>query len=860
MPPIAQFSLCHFFSLWLTMAMRSFVTDSRPVLAVLGALCLVACPVARAGSITNDLVVHLTFDQVLTDASARANHGTAVGTPGFGVGLIGSGALSFSSASNGSSFNYVTLGVRPDLSFGAATDFTITLWARMTTWTRDPAFISNKNWLSGANTGYVIATDADGRFQWNFKEVDPNTRKDYDGPGGKFTPGGGWHHLAVSFDRGGNALTYLDGALVDTRSLGTSPTSVDSGLPTNIGQDGTGTYTDDGNASGSGFIDDVGIWRRVLSASEISRIRMAGLGGTNLASVPDLVNTNLIGHWVFAATNITGQTVRDLAGTRDGTIIGTKALYQTNGVEALWFDGSTYVQLAAGITGASLPTRDLSVEAWVGLNAGTAWGGILGVLQDNGSAETGWALGYDNSRFNFALSSIGADDGNGLLTYLNADANYSLQRWHHVVGTYDGASQKIYVDGRLAGTSMVQSNNINYSASAPYDIGAYHDDNEFFPLNGWVKEVKLYSAALGASEVAANFQTSSNIIGIPLTPPAVPACSDPVARTNSPFGDKRVLVIGIDGARVDSLIAADTPNLDRLATNGAASFAAQCSLGQPTVSGPGWSTLLTGVWASKHSVSNNNFTSPNYVNYPHVFARIRQAQPQAYLSSIVHWSPINTYILTNENFKLTGLSDAQVATQAACHLLSAGPDVLFLHFDDMDGAGHSGGYDPANLNYLAAFNLLDGRIGTVLQAVCAREAELGERWLVCVVSDHGGTSGGSHGGLSPEELTVPFFLHGGDAIPGTIAPAPLNVHLVPTVLAYLGIEVNPAWNLDGQVVGIRTALRLDPDASGLVLRWEGQGTLQESGSLTGPWDTLPDAVSPRTNSPPTGTKFYRLKY
>lgn len=598
----------------------------------------------------------------------------------------------------------------------------------------------------------------------------------------------------------------------------------------------------------------------MLSSSEISRIYAAGLGGTNLSNVPDPVNTNLVGHWLFAATNITGQTVRDLAGTRDGTIIGTRSLYQSNGVEALWLDGNTHIQLAANFIGTALPVRDVSVEAWVGLNSGTTWGGILGVFQDNGNAEEGWVLGYNNSQFNFALSTTGADDGDGLLTYLNGDTNYTLRRWHHVVGTYDGTLQRIYVNGRLAGTSSVQSGNINYPAAAPYDIGAYHDDNEFFPLNGWIKEVKLYSVALSSNEVAASFQAGSNILGQVLLPPAVPTCTNAVPRTNSPFGNKRVLVIGIDGARVDSLVAANTPNLDYLATNGASSFAAQCSIGQTTVSGPAWSSLLTGVWADKHNVTDNSFSNPNYVNYPHVFARIRQAQPQAYLSSIVHWSPINTYILTNESFKLTGLSDSQVASQAVCHLLEAGCDVLFLHFDDMDAAGHAGGYDPGNANYLAAFNTLDGQIGTVLQVVQTRESQLGERWLVCVVSDHGGTSGGSHGGLSPEELTVPFFLAGGDAIKGTITPAPYTVNLVPRILAYLGLEVNPAWNLDGQAVGLRTVLRIQHEPGRVILRWSGSGQLQQADEVWGTWTNVVGATSPHTNALPTSSKLYRLKY
>jgi len=817
-------------------------------------------------SLTNDLVVHLTFDGVLTDDSGRQNHASAMGAPTFLTGLIGSGALQFSSAANSSAFNYVTLGVRPDLQFGVTNDFAISCWVRLNSWTGDPAFLSNKDWVSGANPGWALATDVDGRVQWNYRESSPNTRKDYDGPAGTFVARGGWRHLVVSLQRGGGARTYVDGSLVDSRTLtmGTNtPTTIDSGLPLNIGQDGTGSYTNVGEVSSNGVIDDVGIWRRTLSAAEVNQIYLAGLGGTNLSAIgeiPAAPGTNLIGHWVFAASNITGSVVHDLTGNRNATIVGNKSLYVSNAVEAIYLDGGTYAQVATNLAGLTLPTRAISEAAWVTLFSGTTWGGILGVVQDNGTFERGWVLGYNNSQFTFAVSSTGADDGDGVITYLPATTNYTLSRWHHVVGTYDGWNQLIYINGQLAGASTIQSGDLNYSPATPFSLGVYHDDNEFFPLHGLVKEVKLYSTALSPTEIAAQFQQSSNLLGQFPVAPLGPGCTNAVARTNSPFGQRRVLVIGIDGARVDSLLAANTPNLDQLVANGASSYSAQCSLGQPTVSGPNWSSILTGVWANKHSVSNNSFTAPKYGTYPHLFARIRQAQPQAYLSSIVNWSPINTIILTNESFKLSGLSDSRVAAAAACHLREAGPDMLFLHFDNMDATGHASGFHPGNPNYLAAFNQLDSQIGTVLQAVRQRKIELGEQWLVCVVSDHGGTAGGSHGGQSPEELNVPFLLHGPAVIPGNL-PAPIeNVDLVPTIFTYLGVSINPAWGLDGNAVGLRSKLNLQIQGPTLILDWPGQGALQESTNLLGTWTEVANATSPHTNSSSAGLKFFRLRY
>src|SRR5262245_7416805 len=59
---------------------------------------------AAGAGLTDGLVLHLKFDGNLSDSSGRGNNGTAVGVPGFVAGKIGSGALTFTSKKDGSSF------------------------------------------------------------------------------------------------------------------------------------------------------------------------------------------------------------------------------------------------------------------------------------------------------------------------------------------------------------------------------------------------------------------------------------------------------------------------------------------------------------------------------------------------------------------------------------------------------------------------------------------------------------------------------------------------------------------------------------------------------------------------------------
>lgn len=277
----------------------------------------------------------------------------------------------------------------------------------------------------------------------------------------------------------------------------------------------------------------------------------------------------------------------------------------------------------------------------------------------------------------------------------------------------------------------------------------------------------------------------------------------PAPRAPSPFGNKRALIIGIDGMRADSAQLADTPNLDALRAQGAYSWKACVSKGQHTSSGPGWSSILTGVWEEKHNVNNNEFEQPRYDEFPPVLARIKAMYPTAYVSTVVDWAPINEHILKEADFRKQGLKDAEVASVAAHHIVDDGPDLLFVHFDELDGAGHKGGYQPDNPMYVGKLAEIDRHVGQLMRAVDDRKAaHPGEEWLVVAVTDHGGTIEKSHGGMSEEEVFVPIVFSGDGIANGVLPEDAAIVDVTPTVLSYLGVKIDPAWHLDGAVRGL----------------------------------------------------------
>lgn len=248
---------------------------------------------ATFAAVTDGLVVHLPFDSNFTDATGRGNNGTPVvqaeiggAEPAFTTGVIGAGAVQLLTG------QHVNLGAPTDLAFGADTDFSVAMWIKAPAngWTGDPSFIGNKAWASGGNLGWVLAAQGNGGWKWNW-----NSRVDGNGIGRIDTPNigvirdGVWHHLVVSHTRTGAAVFYADGVEVSRISIldrGDVDT-FDLGLEYNIGNEGTGGYgfaNDTGARFSDLSVDDVGIWRRALTAADVAEIYGAGLQGFNLAN------------------------------------------------------------------------------------------------------------------------------------------------------------------------------------------------------------------------------------------------------------------------------------------------------------------------------------------------------------------------------------------------------------------------------------------------------------------------------------------------------------------------------------------------------------------------------------------------
>lgn len=297
------------------------------------------------------------------------------------------------------------------------------------------------------------------------------------------------------------------------------------------------------------------------------------------------------------------------------------------------------------------------------------------------------------------------------------------------------------------------------------------------------------------------------------------------------FGGRRVLFIGIDGCRADAVAEAMerglAPQLKALCEGEHGLFSRTAYAGgelntpthQPTVSGPGWSSLLTGVWMDRHKVKDNRFLGARFQTYSHFMRRIKEVQPKAFCASFADWPPIHQFIADGSreggteflDVKFTCAPDAsrhfidnpekdiEVRDEALKTLRTQDPDAMFVYFGQVDEFGHGAidsraSFSPDSALYLHAIGLVDSHIGELLRAVKARPKFAEEDWLVLLTTDHGG-KGNSHGGDSDLERNIWLMAQGRhlDKAALTTQPVPQTA-LVPLIYRHLGVTPKPEWN------------------------------------------------------------------
>jgi hypothetical protein len=242
---------------------------------------------------------------------------------------------------------------------------------------------------------------------------------------------------------------------------------------------------------------------------------IVGLAGAIvlIGSAPAAADIGPVGVWPFNEGR--GTVAYDYSGHHNnGTLEGLAEWAPGRFQKGLNFNGN-----AAAVRvrdSSSLDPASVTVSAWV---KSTSPGNYKYIVAKgaNGCLAASFALYTGaNGGLQFYVS-----PGQGTSATLSPEAGPTVWNgeWHNVVGTYDGSSVRLYVDGQQVGAGTPDTVPIGYGLPGSNDltIGDYTGCPSFnADFSGGIDEVKLFDRALAPWEIGLGYNFSRGL------PPSFP--------------------------------------------------------------------------------------------------------------------------------------------------------------------------------------------------------------------------------------------------------------------------------------------------------------------------------------------------
>jgi hypothetical protein len=211
------------------------------------------------------------------------------------------------------------------------------------------------------------------------------------------------------------------------------------------------------------------------------------LTGIEISSLWVPTAPHLVAHWSLNGS--WQDSVRSHHGTSSGvTFSGAAKL----GSQAADFSGAgNYVSVP---NHADLKPANISVSLWFKSTNPGAFSYLIGKLQDAGAGFSSYAL-YSGASANliFYITTSGG------LVFSPEATGYWDNFWHHALGTFDGTTVRLYVDGQEINNGTANVAPIVYS-NDPLYLGSF--DSGSFEYGGSLDDIAIWSEALSAEDAS----------------------------------------------------------------------------------------------------------------------------------------------------------------------------------------------------------------------------------------------------------------------------------------------------------------------------------------------------------------------
>jgi len=318
-----------------------------------------------------------------------------------------------------------------------------------------------------------------------------------------------WTHLVVTVNSYSvNDVTFY----VNGQQQGTNTLNGNTSNPFPLNNDGFGIGYAQGFPSGvvffKGALDDIGIWNRILSPSEIQTIY------SDICTTTD-VSSGLVADYPFSG-NANDASANSNNGIVNGATLTTDRFGNPN--SAYYFDGvNDYIETVNNNIPSNI-NNGLSVSLWIKAPQNST--SRCAIQKTSSVTSKGFAIGLESAANGAPI------DGN-FRTVFNPIDSYTQPRlddnaWHNIISIWDGSTLKQFVDGQFLNGVTTTSTNLNFDNPDTMTIGCYKsvfynfssgsfgEEYKYF-FQGTIDDIKVYNRSLTDCDIDSLYSSLNQI-------------------------------------------------------------------------------------------------------------------------------------------------------------------------------------------------------------------------------------------------------------------------------------------------------------------------------------------------------------
>ena len=459
---------------------------------------------------SNGLVAYYPFNGNANDASGNGNNGVVNGAT---LTTDRNGVINNSYVFNPANSSHIVVPFTNSLN-SIQTGLTMAAWAFMdggTSIGTPPRIMELRGaYGGGGNAGFVMLAWGNSNTNRTFETRWYNNSGNNNisiSPTSTVT-GLNWHYLVYTADGNtGIGKFYVDGVLVNTNSGQASQGTINA-----CNYNNNSLYIGaEPNLLGKwgGKLDDIGIWNRALTQSEITALYNQAPNPVLPSNIP---TSGLVAYYPFNgnANDLSGN---NLNGTVTGAVLTSDRFGTSN--NAYNFD---YTHWSWGSGGdeifipfnSILNTPNLTVSVWAMRNSAgytSQQQTVISRYQFGYSTPYGehWQIYADPSPSCLIKTSI--INSNGVYS-MNNGPSLLLNNWFHIAMTFDGTTVKQFINGTLYNSIPVNGLLLNVNGNSGISIGVSDQANgHWAPFDGKIDDIGIWNRALTQSEITTLYNT-----------------------------------------------------------------------------------------------------------------------------------------------------------------------------------------------------------------------------------------------------------------------------------------------------------------------------------------------------------------